>query len=66
MTVRVMECSRCGLEFETDRSDEDAQQEFAHNFPKQRNDSVSVLCPDCYELFWQWAEVYAPELIRKV
>lgn len=43
-------CALCELPFTTTWSDDEAQKEFAQNFPEQAADDQEIVCEDCYKL----------------
>lgn len=62
-------CSACGDHCVSEWTEEEASSEYERNFAgskyeREPMESASVLCTECYERFWKWAEVNAPELKR--
>jgi hypothetical protein len=61
--MHTYKCSHCGGVFDSERSDEDAQQESVSNFgvrgdaPREQTpqgQGMAVVCDDCYEKFMGW------------
>ncbi len=65
--MREFTCFRCKETFTVTASESVAMEEFKQNF-KGHNDPATEasLCDDCYDIFWEWAKVNAPELKRVV
>ena len=57
-----MICERCGCEC---GGNMEIDEEYKANFGCYATDAKGILCDDCYEAFWKWAKVNAPELMRK-
>lgn len=53
--VKLYMCEACGDEFESDRNDQDAQQEFVDNHGNDcTDDEKAVICEDCYQTYIAW------------
>lgn len=51
-------CARCHGVFETDWTDEEAQAEYAIEFPDVPIDTPTVVvCDDCYRGVGEWAKI---------
>jgi len=64
--MREFNCAYCKGTYRTDTPVEKAKEEYDINFNDPVKDDLVSLCDDCYEMFWQWAKINAPELKRSV
>jgi hypothetical protein len=47
----IYTCDRCGETYEKGWTDEEADAEYAANFPGLADEPRSVICEDCYQAF---------------
>ena len=49
MSNPTITCAQCGETFQSDWSDEEAQQERAINFPNLSDEDACIVCDPCYK-----------------
>ena len=54
MSEATFQCSACQRQFQSTRSDEDAEAEFDTLWAAWTEDARATLCEDCWQLFMFW------------